>query len=560
MAQRLNNFFLALFSGLLLWLSWYPHGFIWLIFIAFVPLFFLSDLFIQKNKGFVFGQGVAFSFPVFLIWNVGVTWWIWNSTPPGAVAALVLNSFFMSCVFGAWHWVKKSKLPKIMISVTFIAFWCSWEYLHLNWQITWSWLNLGNVFAANPKMVQWYEYTGTFGGTIWILMVNFLVYKFFILLKQRWLEKKSDSFLSNLRYLCVHKIFVTLIITIIIPITISFIIYKTYKIKTENGVEVVIVQHNVDPWEEQYNKTNFELATLLVEVASSKLTPSTELVVCSESSLSNTICEEQLQYLNIYPHPAFLLFDSLLQDYPKLNIIFGLSTARQFDTKISASARAFSDGSFVEFYNTSCLYNGDTLQLYRKSKLVPGVEKMPYPKIFGFLEKLAIDLGGISGSLGIDTEQRAFDLKTGQGVMKIGAPICYESIFGELFSEFVRHGAQLMCVITNDSWWGNTPGHKQHFAMSALRAIENRRYVLRAANSGISAFFDPLGNHHLKTKYETRTAITQTVYPNGELTFYTKHGDYLAKIMLVIAGVVFLVRLINCLRFKGQRFKDLKIQ
>jgi apolipoprotein N-acyltransferase len=265
--------------------------------------------------------------------------------------------------------------------------------------------------------------------------------------------------------------------------------------------------------------------------------------VCSESALSHTYNEEQLQHLDIYPHPAFLLFDSLLQDNPNLNLILGLSTARQFDTKVSAAARTLSDGSFVELYNTSCLYNADTLQLYRKSKLVPGVEKMPYPNIFGFLEKLAIDLGGISGSLGVDTEQRAFDAKTSQGVVKIGVPICYESIFGELFSEFVRNGAQLMCVITNDSWWGNSPGHRQHFEMSALRAIESRRYILRAANSGISAFFDPLGNHHQKTKYETRTSITQTVYPNNELTFYTKHGDYLAKIMLAIAALVFLAQL-----------------
>ena len=545
MAQRIYKLFLAPLSGLLLWLSWYPNGFTALIFIAFVPLFLLSDIFIEKKKRFTFWQGVGFSYPAFLIWNVGVTWWIWNSTPPGAVAALALNSFFMSCVFAAWHWVKKSSLPKMMIPVAFIAFWCSWEYLHLNWQITWSWLNLGNLFAANPKMVQWYEYTGTFGGTIWILMVNFLVYHFFILVKQR----------CQVRHLCLHKVFITLIFTLITPIAISFIIYKTYKIKQENGVEAVIVQHNVDPWEEQYEKSNFELAELLVEVASSKLTPNTGLVVCSESALSHTLNEEQLRNLDFFPHPAFLLFDSLLQDYPNLNLIVGLSTARQFDTKVSAATRAFSDGSYVEYYNTSCLYNADTLQMYRKSKLVPGVEKMPYPKIFGFLEKLAIDLGGISGSLGIDTEQRVFDVKTSQCVVKIGAPICYESIFGELFSEFVRHGAQLMCVITNDSWWGNTSGHKQHFEMSALRAIESRRYVLRAANSGISAFFDPLGNHHQKTKYETRTAITQTVYPNGELTFYTKYGDYLAKIMLGIAGVVLLVRLFNCLRFKVQGSK-----
>jgi apolipoprotein N-acyltransferase len=149
-------------------------------------------------------------------------------------------------------------------------------------------------------------------------------------------------------------------------------------------------------------------------------------------------------------------------------------------------------------------------------------------------------LGGISGSLGADTAQRAFKATTSQGIVKIGAPICYESIFGELFSEFVRNGAQLMCVITNDAWWGNTPGYKQHFEMSVLRAIETRRYIIRAANTGISAFIDPLGKAHQKTAYNTQTAISQVVYPNNEITFYTKYGDYLAKIMLGIAGLIFL--------------------
>ena len=540
MFQSKYNIIFSLLSGVLLFFSWYPHGFTFIIFIAFVPLFFLSDKLLERKKGFAFLQGILASFPAFVIWNVGVTWWIWNSTPPGSIAAMVLNSLFMSFVFGAWHWVKKRNLPKITVPLAFIAFWCSWEFLHLNWEITWPWLNLGNLFAVHPKLVQWYEYTGTFGGTIWVLVVNFLIYSLIVQYKE-----KSSKISFNLRHLFTNKILITLILTIITPIIISLIIYKTYKIKQENGIETVIVQQNIDPWREQYNKTSGELAELIIQTAMPKLTPNTSFMVCSETALSTTFDEEQLHNLNTYPHYAFDYFNLLFQDYSKLNIIIGLSTRAYFDTKVSAATRICSNGDFVEFYNTSCLYNNDSIQLYHKSRLVPGVEKMPYPKFFWFLEDLAIDLGGISGSLGVDTEQRVFTATTHQGMVKIGAPICYESIFGELFSKFVRNGAQLMCVITNDAWWGNTPGHKQHFEMSRLRAIETRRYILRAANTGISAFIDPLGNAHQKTEYETRTAISQTVYPNNEITFYTKFGDYLAKIMVAIAGILFVRVVVN---------------
>jgi len=532
MVKRLNKLLLILLAGVLLWLSWYPHGFTFLIFIAFVPLFLLSDKLLESENGLTFWQGIWNSFPAFLIWNLGVTWWIWNSTIPGAIVAIVLNSFFMSCVFAAWHWVKKSNIHRKMIPLAFIAFWCSWEYLHLNWQIVWPWLNLGNLFAVNTKIVQWYEYTGTFGGTIWILCINFLCYFIYKQLTQLY---KHVQFRHNI----IRTVF-ALFFSVIIPIIISFIIYKTYTINRQTAIEAIIIQHNIDPWEEQYMKTNLELAELIIEIAAPKLTPSTELLICSESALSHTINEEQLDNLDISPHKVFQYFDLLFHYYPGLNIILGISTEIFFDKKVSAASREYSDGIFAEYYNTACLYCSDTLQLYRKSKLVPGVEKMPYPKIFGFLETLAIDLGGISGSLGVDTEQRVFHARTRHGVVKLGVPICYESIFGEHFSEFVRNGAQLMCVITNDSWWGDTPGYKQHFAMSALRAIETRRYILRAANSGISAFFDPLGNLHQKTKYETRTAISQTVYLNDKLTFYTKYGDYLAKIMIGIALLFFL--------------------
>jgi apolipoprotein N-acyltransferase len=188
---------------------------------------------------------------------------------------------------------------------------------------------------------------------------------------------------------------------------------------------------------------------------------------------------------------------------------------------------------------------------------VPGVEKMPYPKLFGFLEYFVIDLGGSTGSLGVDSVQRAFPLAGTDPLIQIGAPICYESVYGELFGKFVLNGAQIMSVITNDAWWSTSPGHRQHFELSKLRAIESRKYVLRSANTGISAFIDPLGKSSQETTYGTRTAIRETVYPNNEITFYVKHGDYLARFALAVSAVLVLFQIILTIRNRVSRKKRL---
>jgi apolipoprotein N-acyltransferase len=169
------------------------------------------------------------------------------------------------------------------------------------------------------------------------------------------------------------------------------------------------------------------------------------------------------------------------------------------------------------------------------------------------LEDLVINLGGPRTSLSPDTAQHAFQTTINNGTVKVGTVICYESAYGEVFSNFVKNGAQLMAVITNDAWWGDTPGYKQHFLFSRLRAIESRRTVLRSSNPGISAFIDESGDVHQATKYNTRLAIKQTVYPNEQITFYTRHGDYLAHIAVVLAAICLLWALVLWFSTRRQR-------
>ena len=298
--------------------------------------------------------------------------------------------------------------------------------------------------------------------------------------------------------------------------------------------------------------SNLEHTQRILSVAEPAITPNTRIVVCAETAIPWSVLTDPI-IAKDYPsfndsYSGFLLFDTLMHKHNDLNLIIGLSTVKLFDHKASPTCQERGNsGLFIESYNTSICYNRHGLsQMYYKSKLVPAVEKMPYPQVFGFLEKLAIDLGGTSGSLGIDSVQRTFTL---DGVpFKVGVPICYESAYGEHFGKFIKNGAQLMAVITNDGWWKDTPGYQQHFLFSKLRAVETRRTIMRSANTGISAFIDERGDTHQQTHYNTRLAIRQNVYPNQAITFYVQHGDYIARILLFFAALSAIWGIFICIK------------
>lgn len=177
-----------------------------------------------------------------------------------------------------------------------------------------------------------------------------------------------------------------------------------------------------------------------------------------------------------------------------------------------------------------------------KSKLVPGVELVPFSAYLPFLSALAIENGGTSGTLGIEKSPKIFEIPMDSKPTKIAPIICYESIYGDFVRQQVQKGAQLLCVITNDGWWGDTPGYQQHFSFARLRAIETRRWVLRSANTGTSGSIDPTGKIIKKTAYWTKAAFAESVSLRSDLTFYTQYGDWpaglsLSWILLVLSFV-----------------------
>ena len=166
-------------------------------------------------------------------------------------------------------------------------------------------------------------------------------------------------------------------------------------------------------------------------------------------------------------------------------------------------------------------------QVYIKSKLVIGVETMPYPEYLGFLRKLTIRLGGTFRSNGVqEFRENLYSLDDSTGVAPV---ICYESIFGEFVSDYIKEDAGFIFVITNDGWWGDTPGYRQHLSYSRLRAIENRRSVARSANTGISCLINQKGQVLQHTNYWEPDALRGELNVNDKLTFYTRHGDFIPR-------------------------------
>lgn len=528
---------LSILSGLIFAFAWYPHGLPFLIFFAWIPLFCISDSLLEEKKRLPFIKGWLCSWPCFLLWNLITTYWIGYCTLEGAIGAIVANSLLQSWVFGLWHccrtYIKRDWIHPILLT----AFWMSFEYLHLNWDLTWPWLNLGNVFATCPHWVQWYSVTGAFGGALWIFVLNFLF--FYLLRKQRKTGQRAWGFAA------------AFFVVLIVPILISAIQFNHNQkaIDKDKPIEVVVVQQNTDPWVEEYELDNQEHIERILQVSRPYVNERTNLVVCPESSVPQGISLHNLKcndFVNGSPSGiGFHLLDSNIAIYPNLSYILGLATYDYYDYAATPTATKVGPHLYVDAFNTAACYNANRYNgHYHKSRLVPGVEKMPFPKLFGFLENIIIKLGGSNKSLGVDSCQRAFTIQVDGTPMKVGTAICYESIYGELFSHFVKDGAQLMTVITNDSWWKDSQGHKQHFEMSRLRAIETHRYVLRAANGGFSGIISPTGDVLQKTKYNERTALKATVFAQEGQTFYVKHGDYLARIAILISALGFLYALI----------------
>lgn len=546
---------LSLLSAVLLSISWPTYGIPFFIFFALVPLLILehdiSKFSTIKKKGLVI---FLLSYLCFTIWNIVTTGWLYGSKNPdgshsllAVVLPVIVNSLLYALVFQFYHWYKKTQGTYFGL-VFFVAIWMGFEKLHLSWEITWPWLNLGNVFSDYPKIIQWYDTLGATGGSFWILIIN--VYIFYTL--RIWeAGRKRKSLIVNTSIAAAF---------IFIPIIISVVKFHNFNEKSLGSVNVLMLQPELDPYTEKYSKDSLTILKDLLTLAEKNSPPvnspqkvdyylGPETSLPGYGSISETGFDKSVLLNEV---------KDFLATRPQSIFATGISSHHFFRNKVSKAAYEVSPGQFVESYNSAVqIIPNQPVEVYHKGKLVPGVEIFPYINVLKpILGDAMLDLGGATISLGVDEERKVFNNPFNKG--KLAPIICYESIYGEFITDYIKKGANFLAIMTNDSWWGVTQGHKQLLSYARLRAIETRREIARSANSGISAHINAKGEIVADTLYGDQTALFAKISLYDKVTFYSRAGDLLSRISIFVFGFLLCYTLIKKIQNRKSEKKNEK--
>ncbi len=470
--------------------------------VAFVPLLFVSASYGPSVRDLIRMAGWAAL--TFVLWNIATIGWVWNAAPVGVFAATFFSGFWSLAAFLLYHYVSK-RSPKPVAYTLFVAAWVAGEYLYTHAEvISFPWLTLGNGFSGSPWAVQWYEWTGVMGGSVWALACNLAVFE---AVRSR---RVRDA--------------VRAAVAAAVPIVVSLIIYANYEPEAQS-VEIAVVQPNVDCYEEKFSGSEREQLQNLLDLLDE--TPrDARIVVMPETALPEQLRDDAPQS-GATVRALRQRIDSLR---PETMIVAGASTVKLYGVgePRSETARAGS-GFYYDIYNSAVAVNGDTdTDVHHKMRLVIGVEAMPFRRLLGF-----VDLGGVTGQLGRNDRASVFE----KGGVKAGPAICYEGLYGDSFAEFVRAGAETMIVMSNDGWWGDTAGHRRLFDFCRLRAIETRRGIARSANTGVSGFITSRGDVTARLDWDMRGVLTSDVEVSSRRTAYVDYGDWVGRLALLLTAL-----------------------
>lgn len=542
MPSRTSILLWSALSGLLWALAWPAiGGLTWLAFVAWLPLLHAERLHeartADRKRAFY-----PYLLPGLFLWNALTSYWFFLVSEPMttrlvSVGVPVIGN---TLLMGIPWWLRravKRKLGARWADAALIAFWLAGERLHHSWDLQWPWLSLGNVFGTQPAWVQWYELTGMLGGSLWVLLVNLALSTALA----GWKSRRSFA----LRWFTVAAGLVLL------PLAASFWRYAGYPLaKKGGGIEVVVVQPNIDPYNEKFSGVHpLEQLERMIALAEPLITERTRLVVFPETALQEgatvDLTDQGIEFNGLWENDleasrSVKRLRGLQRAHPQLAVLCGMSSDRWFTAQDEkpVTARPIKGAPFwYESYNAALwLPAHGPAQSYHKSKLVAGVELMPFEEVLGPLGDLALDLGGTTGSLGQQDERIV--LRDAASGLAVVPAICYESVFGRHIAAHARNGGSLIAVMTNDGWWGDSPGYRQHLAFSSLRAIETRLDVVRSANTGISCIVDQRGIIRQRTEWWKPGAFVASVHPNSSDTFFVRYSDLVGGAGLLFAALL----------------------
>ncbi len=480
--------------GALLVTAFPPYPFLF-AFLAFPALFLLSRLVEQAASP---RQAMWHAYPGLLLWNLGTTYWLAFATVGGGVAAVTANAAVMTLPLGLYRYLRRPEHGPWTSALLFAGTWLSYEWFHHRWDLAWPWLTLGNAFSNLTLLVQYAEWTGVLGISAWVLM------------GARLMPAAQTRWGQALFYF---------------PMILSFLLWGVRSQPVAEGsVRAAVVQPNFDSYQPLSGfETESDALETLLAIADPVMDGRVDLVLYPENAFEGRLRAAA----GAWPNPRI---SAVAARWEALVVGGGSFVARHDPERAPFPARTDAEGPY-DIWNAALGYDaeGGAPVVYGKRNLVPLVERMPFAPVMAYLlpdEVMAAWMG-----FGIGTEAVQFDVDG----TRFPALICYDSVFPDWVRRQTADGAGFLSVITNDGWWGDTPGHEQHFAFARLRAIENRRAVVRSANNGISGLILPSGEVAWRTTYWTRDVRVTDIPIHAGTTLYVRFGDWIVWLVAALA-------------------------
>lgn len=501
--QRKKERLLALLSGVLLGISFPPFPFPFLIFFALIPFFFA----VEKRESLAGINRITYL--THFVFTLITLYWVGSWTKeadPFLMISGVLLMFVNPALYlipTTLYFLAKKSLNKKAALFLFPFFWSAFEYLYGLTDLRFPWLMLSNSLVYFNSFIQIADIIGAPGLLLVVLFINIFLFLF--------MKNRKEEPRTNLKYVWIAALL------FVVPLVYGIVRLNTYML-SDKKIKVGLVQPDLDPWDKWEAGNISEQLELYLSLSERAVKQKAEIIIWPESAL-----------------PAYLLSDGYYDEVNRIHrfadtnnvfVLTGMPDATFFFNKEEAPPDAkftkLSGTPYVS-YNSILLFspNSRHVQKYGKIKLVPFGERVPFVDKLPFLGDLIKWQVGIS-SWNVGREQTVFDLDKNHD-LKIGGLVCIESIYPDFTAGFVQKGANIIAVVTNDSWYGYSSGPFQHKEISVLRAIENRRMVLRAANGGVSCFIDPLGRTIEQTKLFTRDLLVSYAYVENGLTFYSRN-------------------------------------
>lgn len=527
----------SIFTGVLLALAFPPIPLFPFAFFAFLPLLLFIEKKIENRSNANFFWNV---YLIFVIYHTSSNWWISSfqeQTDPFLMAsgfALdVAHPLFFLIPIYIYYRVRR-KLGFGMAVFSFPVIWTGWEYFHSLGEFSYPWLALGNTQIYNLNWIQFIDITGVFGATFLITFVNALLLIIYKNINSGLILKKLGL---NLKW------FLIIIAIIIFPIIYGYFQRSKWsdsKIESEK-LHIGIVQPNKFPWA-KWAAGEIDQIQTMMKISDSLRTENTniELFLWPETSILSV-----RRYGFNEAKDLWFLQDWVDSSGKSLISGFVHRYFYQENEERQITARPYGDtGKFYEHFNSALMLNPNSIpQTYHKMKLTPFAERIPNVEYFSFLMEYIKWGVGIS-SWGLGRDQHNMSYIQANDSTDVGNIICIESIYPEFCKNFAYQGAEFLTIITNDSWYDGTPGPEQHWLIAKIRAIENRRYIARCANSGVSGFIAPNGETISRLPQYERAGISGHIKLIQEKSFYTRYGDILARSLMYLTLILWLMSFI----------------